>query len=60
MFRCGARSLVERGSGLDLGPYHIDAERRKFTIELMVFKIEESAKPKANTSLLRRSTVMCR
>jgi hypothetical protein len=39
--RTGLRTVVGRGSPLDIGIYHEESERRRITIELMICRVEE-------------------
>lgn len=46
----GVRSKVGRGSPLDVGMFHEDTHRNKFTFELMIYRMEEFAKDRAASS----------
>ena len=45
--RSGLRSIVNRGSPLDIGVYHSDEERRKMTLEVMVNRLEDPSNKKS-------------
>ena len=44
VIRTGLRSLVTRGSSLDIGLYHSEPERCKMTFEVMINRFEETSK----------------